>query len=755
MRFSHKIILGGWLLVAQAAFAHGPETMPLQDVPVPPVPGLLDGSSPIVVDKNMAIALGKALFWDMNVGSDGQACASCHFHAGADFRVKNQINPGEKSSQASGQTFDVLGSGAGGPNHTLTLADFPLHKFANPLNNASTVVRTTDDVVSSAGTYAGTFQGVNQFSGMNDACDRSADPIFHVGSVGTRRVEPRNTPTVINAVFNYRNFWDGRANNIFNGSSSWGERDPNAGVWVKTGARTVEKQRLRLINSSLASLSTAPPLNPSEMSCVGRNLAMLGRKLLLRKPLQVQKVHYQDSVFAPLGLTTSTPSEDKVALNTTYKAMITKAFNPKYWSHTALGAFGAPAPGQTPYNQVEANFSMFFGIALQMYQATLISDQAPIDLSPRDPGSMRPTWQGMGKTPSEIASLQNGQQQFEGNHCLICHSGSLGTSAAISSYAAILTPTPGKFFGPAHFRIPFGPDAFGHGNEAQYAGLSRFGNLIDRPNTVNGYKLTDLGFANTGVVNPLSDPGLAADDDFGNPLSFSKQYVQYLLGNNAGVFDPGIAKQRGCDFQYPLAFGDDFGVSFEGFFNAFDGVEAEGSREGVLLQQDCTDPSLAFIPTVSAATASLITDPSKLAESTQAAFKIPTLRNIELTGPYMHNGSLATLDQVVEFYARRGNFNNPNMNEFVTQMSLASSAKDRADLVEFLKTLTDERVRYERAPFDHPEIVIPNGHEGDESLVTSGNSLSPVLGKEEYLTVPAIGANGKTQPLAPFVNQLQ
>jgi len=38
-------------------------------------------------------ALGKALFWDTAIGSDGQACASCHFHAGADSRSKNQLNP--------------------------------------------------------------------------------------------------------------------------------------------------------------------------------------------------------------------------------------------------------------------------------------------------------------------------------------------------------------------------------------------------------------------------------------------------------------------------------------------------------------------------------------------------------------------------------------------------------------------------------------------------------------------------------------
>jgi cytochrome c peroxidase len=47
-----------------------------------------------IVDRVAAVRLGKALFWDMQVGSDGvQSCGSCHFHAGADDRVKNQLNP--------------------------------------------------------------------------------------------------------------------------------------------------------------------------------------------------------------------------------------------------------------------------------------------------------------------------------------------------------------------------------------------------------------------------------------------------------------------------------------------------------------------------------------------------------------------------------------------------------------------------------------------------------------------------------------
>ncbi|MEM5787047.1 MAG: cytochrome c peroxidase, partial [Syntrophobacteraceae bacterium] len=49
--------------------------------------------SDFVKNRKAALVLGKALFWDMQVGSDGiQACASCHFQAGADIRSKNQVS---------------------------------------------------------------------------------------------------------------------------------------------------------------------------------------------------------------------------------------------------------------------------------------------------------------------------------------------------------------------------------------------------------------------------------------------------------------------------------------------------------------------------------------------------------------------------------------------------------------------------------------------------------------------------------------
>ncbi len=67
-------------------------------------------------------------------------------------------------------------------------------------------------------------------------------------------------------------------------------------------------------------------------------------------------------------------------------------------------------------------------------------------------------------------------------------------------------------------------------------------------------------------------------------------------------------------------------------------------------------------------------------------FKVPTLRNIDLTYPYMHNGSYSTLEEVVEHY-NRGGFNHPNQSPFIQPLHL--SAQEKADLIAFLKALTD------------------------------------------------------------------
>jgi hypothetical protein len=137
----------------------------------------------------------------------------------------------------------------------------------------------------------------------------------------------------------------------------------------------------------------------------------------------------------------------------------------------------------------------------------------------------------------------------------------------------------------------------------------------------------------------------------------------------------------------------------------------------------------------------------------RGAFKAPGLRNVELTAPYFHNGGQATLDQVVEFYDRGGDFhaaNDPDADTDVAPIGLTD--RQQAELVAFLKALTDERVRWERAPFDHPSLSVPNGAAaGSPRLLLAG---IPVL--EDRVVLPAVGAAGSAIPLGtpgtPFAN---
>ena len=753
MRVIPLLMLAGALLTMHMPAHARPTPVSLQNVPLPPVPGLLDGPNPIVINKTLAIVLGKALFWEQNVGSDGQACGSCHFSAGADGRVKNQLNPGQNSLYPSGQTFDLLPSGSGGgPNHTLVLGDFPFQQFSNPSDNTSAVLYSTDDVAGSAGTFSGIYTAAAPFSGANDQCARSADPVFNVQHTGVRKVEPRNAPTVINAVFNHRSFWDGRANNIFNGSSTWGDRDPNAGVWVKINARTVSKQRLNLINSSLASQAVTPPVfNTIEMGCDKRSWPEIGRKLLLRQPLQNQQVHAQDSVLGPFSR--SSGGNLQPGLNTTYKNLVTQAFNPQYWAYSGTGPFGIPASGGVAYNQMEANFSLFFGLAIQLYESTLVSDQAPFDLSPVD-ANLSPTWDNIAadtpaNTAKQVTSLKNGFNLFMNNNCNRCHVGPAFSVAAVTANAELLIPT-GATFGPPVTPIAFGPNAFGPFNSAKGSGITQYGNTVTRDMNIQQQPMfMDMGFANNGAASPDADPGLGGQDAFGNPLSYSAQYINYLVANSAGLYDPGLTTIRACDFIFPLAYG--IPVSFPDYFQPSDGLLADGSREGVLRNQDCVNPVTAYIPTPTVALANL--SGPDMAIGTYGAFKVPTLRNVELTGPYMHNGGMATLSQVIEAYARHGNFSSATLHFHLNAVQATlSSAQNTADLTNFLLSLTDERVRYQRAPFDHPQLIVKHGHAGNELQVTAGNPLSPVLAQDEQLVIPAVGANGSTTPIAAFLS---
>jgi cytochrome c peroxidase len=375
-----------------------------------------------------AARLGKALFWDMQVGSDGvQSCGSCHAHAAADNRTKNQINPNGQDGISGNPTNFTPNEFTFQPNHDLVKTDFPFLKLSdpeiagdpacgkpitgdvtgitfpdgdppdNPLTPAkftacaaSNIVSDTDDVASSMGVHFGRFYDIPVGTGAGLAggsfgpashgvralihdqrspvAADNIDPI--AGFAGTsgndfRRVEPRNTPTIILAQFNFDNFWDGRARHDDNGGSVFGPADPQAHVFVDQGSGTLTATRQLIKFSSIASLAKGPALSKFEMSFDGRNWAKLGKKLLQAgvTPLANQLVAADDSILGPYsnqGTCAGVPTADRSpaggppgplgsgvpGLCISYPALIRHAFYPALHQNTSQHLKGCYTDGR-------------------------------------------------------------------------------------------------------------------------------------------------------------------------------------------------------------------------------------------------------------------------------------------------------------------------------------------------------------------------------------------------------------------------
>jgi cytochrome c peroxidase len=134
-------------------------------------------------------------------------------------------------------------------------------------------------------------------------------------------------------------------------------------------------------------------------------------------------------------------------------------------------------------------------------------------------------------------------------------------------------------------------------------------------------------------------------------------------------------------------------------------------------------------------------------------FRTPSLRNVELRTPYMHNGRFQTLEEVVEFYNRGGDFNAPNKDPRVRPRNL--STQQKADLVAFLKRpLTDPRVAAQTAPFDRPILytesnrvpqVTGSGIAGTSGIVPQIIAIEPPLAGNPRFTVAVSGVLANAQ----------
>ncbi len=884
-----------------------------------------DGANGFIRNEAAAVQLGKSLFWDMQMGSDGVACATCHYNAGADARERNQLSPGLMGGNG---VFERMASGGQGPNHQLTTEDFPFHRLVDPDDRTTFAFFDTDDVVSSAGTFYATFNDIILGEAKDNCTVTPDNEGFRVNGINTRRVEPRNTPTVINAAFNHRNFWDGRANNIFNGVDPFGQRNTAARVLEMQGATAVSIQ-LAFENSSLASQAMAPPVSSREISCTGRTFPKIGKKLLSLKPLALQKVHPSDSVLGAVRDPSGT------GLGTNYQTMIQNAFADRFWDsnklfNAAQTEVGTGAPANTnQYTLTEINFGLFWGLAVQAYERTLISDDAPYDQWAEAAGDRSPT---VDNTKGILTEAQmRGMNLFftntigERGNCSTCHQGPVFSTATfpfteeeesgefpeqelvvermrmgdgfnftenlfrfrVSGTGTVggitLAGTAGSRQHPNRYPATVGGDlmlngapctvnsflmnqdrtqplpAPGSGIPPEPPGPSEFadystkdavvvvsgclaaGSTVDLleiriidggPNNdtaeileiitpwarapclicypiqpvygntlasgpitgdfkLSGPTLYDTAFYNIGVRPTGEDPGIGGVDDFGNPLSFTKQWINQLIGTPGkdvdalksvnfsrvaepfnwigdSVFFPGgmtghiwFPTHRNVvntDFGNDRCLTSNFcGPPCPPAPAPFDTAEQQACEAAGYFWQEENEFELGAIfspfkpgrgddalPAYSEDTGNIANYQAILDMQTgvDGAFKTPTLRNVTLTAPYFHNGGQLTLAQVLTFYNRGGDFALDNLGNLSPNIHpLLLDQGDLDDLVAFLETLTDERVNCEKAPFDHPEIILPDGHQGDSSSVPNDGSGQATDRADIIEEVGAAGSN--------------
>lgn len=144
-------------------------------------------------------------------------------------------------------------------------------------------------------------------------------------------------------------------------------------------------------------------------------------------------------------------------------------------------------------------------------------------------------------------------------------------------------------------------------------------------------------------------------------------------------------------------------------------------------------------------------------------FKTPGLRNVSLRAPYMHNGGLQTLTDVVNFYNRGGDFQNPGKAPQMVPLGLSQG--QRSALVAFLEALTDPRVATATGPFARPTLysesarrpqVFGNGTAGSGGAVPRMVALEPPMRGNGQFTVAmdqGVGGNLALLLVDPIANQ--
>ena len=412
----------------------------------------------------------------------------------------------------------------------------------------------------------------------------------------------------------------------------------------------------------------------------------------------------------------------------------------------------ANAASTTEFTQKEGNFSMFFGLAVQEYTKILQPDDTPFDrfhdanpdeflglVTDIDP--LTPGIQVVGLSDRQLY----GYDLFQGTNlsllnpflktanCAVCHAGLELTANAVGGIhgTSALHPITLEDEYLSGFMLEEalrGPAAGAFEVDIINSDLTPIG-------FPSGIALVDEGMYNIGVRPINEDLSRGADDAFGFPLSLAALALQ-----NAG---------------YPVG-------AFSNFFNTVPAVPPYLASEVNPFPVGEDWPNIGapiFLPDTIAPPPPLLLvpvgtypEPNRVARD--GAFKVPMLRNVELTGPYFHNGGMLTLRQVVDFYSRGGDFPITNAEhrdalilDLNNHVEAGLTEDDKAALVDFLLSLTDDRVKYAQAPFDHPEIIVP----ADGTAPDNIDGRGALLADARFRHIPAVGSAGRATPLQNFL----
>ena len=229
---------------------------------------------------------------------------------------------------------------------------------------------------------------------------------------------------------------------------------------------------------SAASQAVGPPGSDFEMACAGRSFASIGRKLLPRTALAGQKIAASDSVLGPVRPQRCQPGPDPHLPAACAGVVPGRTLEcPRYIS-TRTGALDVAG-----FTQDERNFSLFWGLAVDAYERTLISNLTRFDKGQltADEQAGLAVFTGQGPDSANPNAPAGGK-------CVNCHTGPLFSAAA---------------------RPPRQPN-------------ERVERMIMGDDGVAFY---DNGFYNIGVTPTQEDLGVGGTDPWGNPLSFTRQHV--------------------------------------------------------------------------------------------------------------------------------------------------------------------------------------------------------------------------------------